>query len=113
MTTSGFRQEALAILTAVESAHMGHPDFRVRGKIFATLGFPDAEWGMVKLTPGQQREFIEKSPKAFSPSRGAWGQKGYTQVLLAAVTKPLLRAALSSAAGNIEEKRPRDPDFKP
>jgi len=52
---------------------MNHPDFRLAGKIFASLGVPDKSWGMVKLTPEQQRAFIEKAPKIFKPSSGSWG----------------------------------------
>ena len=65
---------ALEIPTAVEQSHMNHPDFRVAGKIFASLGVPDENWGMVKLTPEQQRTFIEKAPEVFKPSSGAWGR---------------------------------------
>jgi hypothetical protein len=56
----------------VEGAHMGHPDFRVHGKIFATL-HPDQQWGMVKLTPEQQRRFVREVPATFTPEKGAWG----------------------------------------
>ena len=56
MTASGFRRIALGMKDASEGAHMGHPDFRVGGRIFATLGYPDAKWGMVALTPEQQEE---------------------------------------------------------
>jgi hypothetical protein len=65
MTTGEFRKMALEIPAAVERSHMNHPDFRVAGKIFASLGAPDESWGMVKLTPEQQREFIQKEPKIF------------------------------------------------
>jgi hypothetical protein len=60
---------------AVESAHMGHPDFRVNGRIFATL-HPDHQSGMVKLTPDQQRIFVRENPSAFIPENGAWGAAG-------------------------------------
>ena len=59
ITRDGFRRLALSLPEATESAHMGHPDFRVRGKIFATLGSPDDGWGMVKLTPEQQDAFVQ------------------------------------------------------
>ena len=61
MTPDGFCGLALSLPDAVESAHMGHPDFRVGGKIFASLGYPDAHWGRVKLTPEQQADFVAKS----------------------------------------------------
>src|SRR5439155_8574329 len=73
MTNDEFRTMALKIPAAVERSHMNHPDFRVAGKIFASLGVPDKSWGMVKLTPEQQRAFIEKAPKIFKPSSGSWG----------------------------------------
>ena len=64
LTPDDFRKMALTLPEAIESAHMGHPDFRVRGKIFATLGYPSDTWGMVKLTPEQQRLFVEAEPRA-------------------------------------------------
>ncbi len=70
MTIDEFRKMALEIPTAVEQSHMNHPDFRVTGKIFASLGAPDANWSMVKLTPEQQRAFIEKAPEVFKPCSG-------------------------------------------
>ena len=63
MTTDKFRKMALEIPTAVERSHMNHPDFRIAGKIFASLGVPDENWAMVKLTRQQQRAFIEKAPQ--------------------------------------------------
>jgi hypothetical protein len=65
MTADEFRKMALEIPGAVERSHMNHPDFRVAGKIFASLGVPGENWGMVKLTPEQQRAFINKAPKIF------------------------------------------------
>ncbi len=76
---------------------MNHPDFRVRGKVFATLGYPDATHGMVKLTPEQQHDFIKSSPAVFAPAKGAWGLRGSTVVSLKAATKTLLRAAIDAA----------------
>ena len=104
-TVDGFRRLALALPEAVESAHMGHPDFRVAAKIFATLGYPDAGWGMVKLTPEQQDGFIDADPKAFTPVKGAWGKRGATTVRLNAVRRDLLRAALVAAWLNTAPKR--------
>jgi hypothetical protein len=101
MTTDEFRKMALEIPTAVERSHMNHPDFRVAGKIFASLGVPDKTWGMVKLTPEQQRAFIEKAPKIFKPCKGAWGRQGYTNVDLAAAKTSIVRAALDAAAKNV------------
>lgn len=92
---------ALEIPTAVERSHMNHPDFRVAGKIFASLGAPGESWGMVKLTPEQQRAFIEKAPEVFKPCSGAWGRQGATNVYLAAAKASLVRAALDAAAKNV------------
>lgn len=101
MTPDQFRQLALAIPQAVESAHMNHPDFRLDGKIFASLGKPDEDWGMVKLTPEEQRTFIKTSPKAFQPCSGAWGERGYTNVHLPSIKTDVLRSALNAAAKNV------------
>lgn len=101
MTSDEFRTMALEIPTAVEQSHMNHPDFRVTGKIFASLGAPDANWGMVKLTPDQQRAFIEKSPEVFKPCSGAWGRAGATNVCLASAKASLVRPAIKAAAKNI------------
>jgi len=97
VTRHDFRRIALSFPEAAESSHMGHPDFRVRGKVFATLGYPDAAWGMVKLTPEQQEEFMESDPAAFAPVKGGWGRRGSTSVKLKAAKKPNVRAALTAA----------------
>jgi hypothetical protein len=101
MTTDEFRKLALEIPTSVERSHMNHPDFRIAGKIFASLGVPNASWGMVKLTPEQQHTFVEKAPKVFKPCSGAWGRQGYTNVYLPAAKAKIVRAALDAAAKNI------------
>ena len=79
---------------------MGHADFRVGGKIFATLGYPDATWGMVKLTPQQQSKFVSTAPKVFVPSKGAWGKRGCTNVCLKPATRASLLPALIAAWTN-------------
>ena len=94
---SDFRRIALGLEGAVEGGHMGHPDFRVKGKVFATLGYPDAGWGMVRLMPEQQDVFMTLAPDAFAPAAGAWGRQGSTLVRLEAVPDDLLEAALSAA----------------
>jgi hypothetical protein len=96
MTADDFRSLALSLPEAIEGAHMGHPDFRVRGKIFATLG-PGEVWGMVKLTPEQQRIFARSEAKVFQPVKGAWGRRGCTFVRLEAATEPSVRQALAAA----------------
>ena len=70
MTADQFRKLALGLPEASEAAHMGHPDFRVGGKIFATLG-PDEDWGMVKLTPDRQAEVMRAEPDVYRPASGA------------------------------------------
>ena len=68
MRPDDFRQLALRLPDAIESAHLNHPDFRVGGRIFATLGYPDDEWGVVKLTPEEQRRFVRADPAAAAGS---------------------------------------------
>lgn len=75
---------------------MGHADFRVNGRIFATLGAPDGDHGMVALMPEQQEDFMALSP-AFRPASGAWGRGGSTLVELEAVGEDMLEAALAAA----------------
>lgn len=104
VTIDGFRRMALALPDVAEVGHMGHPDFRVRGKIFATLGYPDAEHGMVKLTPEQQHAFVDSEPRAFAPVRGGWGLRGATQVHLRAASLRTLRPALILAWRNAAPK---------
>jgi len=105
MTTTEFRAAALKISGAIELAHMNHPDFRVNGKIFASLGHPDDGWGMVKLTPVQQRAFMKEAPKIFAPCAGAWGKAGATSVHLASARKRIVNQALRAAAANRNSQR--------
>jgi hypothetical protein len=97
MTADDFRRLALSFPGAVESAHMNHPDFRVGKRIFATLGYPDDGWGMVKLTPEEQQNFLDAAPEVFSPVPGGWGRGGATRVCLKLAKKPLTRKALETA----------------
>src|SRR5206468_8623443 len=96
---NAFRRIALGMKDAVESAHMGHPDFRVKGSIFATL-HPDQQYGMVRLTPDQQENFVRENPEAFMPENGAWGRAGSTRVRLESVDEETLGAALTLAWQN-------------
>ena len=91
-----FRRIALGMDGAIESAHMGHPDFRANGRIFATL-HQDHLYGMVKLTPDQQQTFVRAHPAAFAPENGAWGREGCTRVRLAAVDEDTLGEAMTLA----------------
>ena len=84
---------------------MHHPDFRVRGKIFATLGYPDKHWAVVKLTPNEQKRFIQSDPKVFHPVKGAWGRRGNTNVYLPAAKMDSLREAVAAAWRNTAPKR--------
>ena len=105
MSEDDFRSLALLLPETEERAHMGHPDFRVAGKIFATLGAPDEKWGMVKLTPTQQRKFVGDHPQVFQPVKGGWGKGGATNVHLKSLTKTIARKALSTAWRNSAPKR--------
>jgi hypothetical protein len=104
MTVEGFRRLALVLPEAVEAAHGGHPDFRVGGKIFATLGDPDESWGVVKLAPEDQ-EMRLSEPEVFVPVRGAWGRRGWTRIRLKSADETTLRSALLAAWRNTAPKR--------
>ena len=82
MTPNEFRELALSFPEAIESAHMRHPDFRVGGRIFATLGYPNENSAMVKLSANEQKEFVRSCPAVFSTAKGAWGRQGSTIVHL-------------------------------
>jgi hypothetical protein len=97
MTANEFRRLAFSFPKVEERAHMHHPDFRVAGKIFATLGYPDDGWAMVKLTPMEQEMFVRAQPVVFSPCAGTWGRRGATNVRLKSARKPTLRRALEAA----------------
>ena len=97
MKTADFRRIALSLSEASEGSHMGHPDFRVGGKIFATLGYPNKETGVIMLLPEEQGRFIRAHPDAFGSVKGAWGRRGYTTVVLEAVDAVTLGAAMVAA----------------
>jgi len=99
-TPSDFRRIALSLPQTEERKHMNHPDFRVAGKIFATLAYPNKQFAMVKLTPTQQEEFVASHPTSFRPVTGAWGRKGCTHILLAKSNKRALQEALFAAWRN-------------
>jgi hypothetical protein len=85
---------------------MRHPDFRVRGgKLFATLAYPDKKWGMVKLTPEQQAEFVEAEPEVFVPVTGGWGRGGATSVRLRAAAAKALKPAMAAAWCNAAPRK--------
>ena len=97
MTAEDFRRIALNFPETEERAHMKHPDFRVQGKIFATLSYPNTEWGMVKLSPEQQQNFLDAAPDAFEPASAAWGRGGATMVRLKAAKKAIVKKAMDTA----------------
>jgi hypothetical protein len=96
ITEENFRRMALGMAGAIEGAHMGHPDFRANGRIFATLR-GDREHGMVKLSPEQQREFVAAHPDMFVPESGAWGRQGCTRVVLRSADEETLGEAMTLA----------------
>jgi len=102
-----FRKLALSLPGAEEREHMEHPDFRADGRIFATLGYPDEKWAMVKLTPEQQAEFVQKEPEVFTPVKGKWGLAGATHVRLRAAESESAKKALEMARDNLKTKKRR------
>jgi hypothetical protein len=105
MTPKDFRQLALSFPETIESAHMRHPDFRVDGRIFATLGYPDEHSAMVKLTKEAQTAFVRREPGVFKPVKGAWGRQGGTNIHLPAAKVQIVRKALTAAWQNTAPKR--------
>jgi hypothetical protein len=97
MTPAAFRKLALALPDAVAGMHVGRADFRAGGRIFATLGYPDAAWAVVKLAPEQQEMLLAGAPDVFVPVKGIWGARGYTQLRLAAADATTARSALTMA----------------
>jgi len=105
MTPNQFRRIALSLPAAQEGAHMGTADFRVGGKIFATLGNPGAASGVIGLTPDQQALLIETTPEVFVAVPGGWGARGWTRVRLAAADAATLKSALTMAWQNRAPKK--------
>jgi hypothetical protein len=101
MTPAAFAKIALSLDGAVEGAHGGHADFRAGGKVFATLGHPNTDWGMAKLTPEQQQMLVVAEPAMFVPVKGTWGLRGATSVRLAEVDARTARSALTMAWQNV------------
>lgn len=96
MSATRFRKLALSLDGAEEKSHMDHPDFRVGGRIFATLR-PGEKHGVVMVTPEEQALLIEAAPDVFRPVNGAWGQKGATELDLAKANATSMRSALTMA----------------
>ena len=97
MTAQEFRRMALRLPQSVESAHVGHPDFRVGGRVFATLGYPSRAWAMVRLPPEHQEFFVRTQPGSFVPVKGAWGRGGATNVKLRHANTAAVAEALNVA----------------
>ena len=97
MTVADFRRIALSLDGAEEGSHMGSPDFRVGGRIFATLASQKEGYGNLMLTPEVQAEFVAGAPDVFIPIAGGWGRNGATHVRLSAANEDLLTGALRTA----------------
>lgn len=105
MTPNDFRKLALSFPETVEAEHMDHPDFRVAGKIFATLAYPDKTYAMVKLSPLDQDKFVQLTPEVFTPVPGYWGKNGATHVYLKKATRAAVQPALAAAWRNSAPKK--------
>jgi hypothetical protein len=112
MTEDDFRKLALSLPDTEERSHMNHPDFRVRGKIFATLGHPGDAYAMVKLTSDQQEMFVKLAPEIFQPVKGGWGRGGATNVILRNAKKKITKDALLTAWRNITSAKGRGKAFR-
>src|SRR5215469_5143636 len=97
MDANDFRRIALSLEGAEESSHMGSPDFRVGGRIFATLASAKQGYGNLMLMPEQQAEFVKELPEVFVPVYGGWGRNGATHIRLATASEDLLTGALRTA----------------
>jgi hypothetical protein len=106
MTLQEFREMALALEGAEEREHMGHPDFRAGGRIFATLQ-PSKGMGMVKLPPGEQQTYLQLAPAAFTPAAGAWGRAGSTLVQLSLADAAIVREAMELAWREARSVKPK------
>jgi hypothetical protein len=113
MSVSDFRRLALSMPDATEASHFGNPDFRVGGRIFATLSLERDGYGVLLLTPEQQTGMVEDEPAVFSPVPGGWGRNGSTRVLLSKVAPDVLEAALRIAWQNRVAKNSGPKKAKP
>ena len=107
MTAHDFRRIALSLEGAAEGSHMGAVDFRVGGRIFATLASQDKGYGNLMLTPELQADFVQELPEVFLPVAGGWGRNGATHMRLAVATEDLMTGALQTAWRLRKEKNER------
>jgi len=107
VTVEDFRRIALSFEGAEENSHMGSPDFRVGGRIFATLAAQEQGFGNLMLSPEQQHDFVSERPDVFIPVAGGWGRMGATHLRLAGANEDLLRGALEAAWRLRKEKNER------
>ncbi len=97
MTARDFRRLALALEGAAEGSHMGAVDFRVGGRIFATLASVKEGYGNLMLTPEMQADFVAERPDVFLPIKGGWGRMGMTHIRLKEAPEDVLAGALRAA----------------
>ncbi|MGA7216935.1 MAG: MmcQ/YjbR family DNA-binding protein [Candidatus Sulfotelmatobacter sp.] len=115
MTPADFRRIALSFAGAEEGSHMGAADFRLGGKIFATLASQHQGYGNLKLTLDQQADFVRELPEVFLPIPGGWGRMGMTHIRLASATEDVLTGALRAAwqlrtaRNSVAKKKKRSP----
>jgi hypothetical protein len=114
MTANDFREIALSFDGAVEGSHMGQPDFRIGGRIFATLAAEHLGFGNLMLTPELQKSLIHEAPNVFLPIPGGWGVRGATHIRLSEATEDQLIRALSVAWNlRVEQNRKSGSRAKP
>ena len=107
MTANEFRKFALSLPETEERQHMKHPDFRVAGQIFATLGYPHKTCAMVKLSPEDQHYFSKDYPAVFTPLKGTWGRRGATTLHLEAASHQVMIKAIQAAWRHTAPRRLR------
>ncbi len=97
MTSADFRRIALSLEGAEEGSHMGAVDFRVGGRVFATLASVEEGYGNLMLTPEVQADFLAEERNIFVAIKGGWGRMGMTHIRLAAAGEEVLAGALRTA----------------
>ena len=113
MTVADFRRIALSLKGAEEGSHMGSADFRVEGRIFATLASREKGYGNLTLNVEQQADFVSEMPEVFLPIAGGWGRMGMTHIRLAEASEEVLAGALHAAWKLRVEKNGKTPKKRP